>query len=41
VRECKTEAERVEALRELFGICLTEEEALSIRGLATELVGEV
>jgi arylamine N-acetyltransferase len=40
VRECKTEAERVEALKELFGICLTEEEALSIRGLATELVGE-
>jgi arylamine N-acetyltransferase len=38
VKVCTTEKERVEALRELFGIQLTEEEVVSIRGRQAELV---
>lgn len=38
VKECKTEAERVEALKEYFGITLTEEEKEAIKGWRTELV---
>ncbi|KAK4040296.1 hypothetical protein C8A01DRAFT_46365 [Parachaetomium inaequale] len=41
VKVCTTEAERVEVLREMFGICLTPEEVESIRGRPGELVGEV
>jgi arylamine N-acetyltransferase len=37
VKNCKTEDERVEALSEHFGITLTEEERLSIRGRVTDL----
>lgn len=37
VQECKTEEERIEALREWFGIELTQEERESIRGFGTEL----
>jgi arylamine N-acetyltransferase len=37
VQECKTEAERVEALKRWFGITVTDEEKLAIRGHATEL----
>lgn len=37
VKVCKTEAERVEALREYFGIELTEEEREGIRGTCTDL----
>lgn len=40
VKVCATEAERVEALREWFGIVLTEEEAGSIKGRVSELKGE-
>jgi arylamine N-acetyltransferase len=40
VKVCATEEERVEALRELFGIHLTEEEVVSIRGRQAELVWE-
>lgn len=40
VKRCVTERERVEALREYFGIVLTEEEAQSIRGRSVELRGE-
>lgn len=40
VKVCGTEAERVEALREWFGIVLTEEEVESIRGRVSELRGE-
>ncbi|KAL8806559.1 MAG: hypothetical protein Q9223_003322 [Gallowayella weberi] len=36
-RTCKTEKERVEVLREWFGIRLTEEEERGIEGLVTEL----
>ncbi|KAL8798808.1 MAG: hypothetical protein Q9182_006380 [Xanthomendoza sp. 2 TL-2023] len=36
---CKTEKERVEVLREWFGIRLTEEEERGIGGLVTELKG--
>ncbi|KAK4121287.1 arylamine N-acetyltransferase 2 [Parathielavia appendiculata] len=39
VKACTTEEERVEALRELFGIHLTGEEVVSIRGRQAELVG--
>lgn len=38
VKECKTEGERVEALREYFGIELTDDEKEAIRGYKTELV---
>lgn len=37
VRECRTEGERVEALREVFGIELTEEQRCGIRGWRAEL----
>ena len=37
VKTCKTEEERVEALREYFGIDLTQEESEGIRGTVTEL----
>ncbi|KAK0652956.1 arylamine N-acetyltransferase 2 [Cercophora newfieldiana] len=40
VRVCETEGERVQALREWFGIELTEEERVSIRGRVSELKGE-
>lgn len=40
VRECGSEEERVEALREWFGIELTEEERGGIRGYQTELKAE-
>ncbi|KAK0755021.1 arylamine N-acetyltransferase 2 [Schizothecium vesticola] len=40
IKVCETEAERVDALREWFGIVLTEEEAGSIRGRVSELRGE-
>ncbi|KAK4158569.1 hypothetical protein C8A00DRAFT_39280 [Chaetomidium leptoderma] len=40
-RNLTGKTELVKALRELFGICLTEEEAASIRGRQAELVGEV
>ncbi|KAK4237764.1 arylamine N-acetyltransferase, pineal gland isozyme NAT-10 [Achaetomium macrosporum] len=40
VKVCVTERERVEMLREHFGIQLTEEEAESIRGRQVELRGE-
>ncbi|KAK4448240.1 arylamine N-acetyltransferase, pineal gland isozyme NAT-10 [Podospora aff. communis PSN243] len=39
VRVCKTEGERVDALKEWFGIELTEEERESIRGRVSELRG--
>jgi len=39
VRTCVTERERVDALREYFGIELTEEERVSIRGRVSELRG--
>lgn len=37
VKVCRSEEERVEVLREVFGIVLTEEERLGIRGFETEL----
>ncbi|KAJ3045614.1 N-terminal acetyltransferase, partial [Rhizophlyctis rosea] len=37
VKECRTEEERVEALRERFGIELTQEQRDGIRGYVTEL----
>ncbi|ETS77144.1 hypothetical protein PFICI_11018 [Pestalotiopsis fici W106-1] len=37
VVECKTEAERIEALEKYFGLRLTEEEVLGITGWATDL----
>jgi len=37
VKECKTEEERVQALKEWFGIELTEEEVAGIKGEVTEL----
>lgn len=40
VKKCVTEAERVEALREYFGIRLTEDEAQSIKGRSVELKGQ-
>jgi hypothetical protein len=40
VKVCVTEEERVEALREHFGIVLTEDEAASIKGRRAELGGE-
>jgi arylamine N-acetyltransferase len=39
VRECRSEEERVAALREYFGITLTEEQIEGIRGYVTELRG--
>ncbi|KAK1836030.1 arylamine N-acetyltransferase, pineal gland isozyme NAT-10 [Podospora conica] len=39
VKVCETEEERVEALREWFGIVLTEEEVKSIKGRVSELKG--
>jgi arylamine N-acetyltransferase len=38
IKTCVTEEERVEALREYFGITLTDEERESIRGTKSELV---
>ncbi|KAK4463373.1 PaNAT1 arylamine N-acetyltransferase encoded by the PaNAT1 protein [Cladorrhinum samala] len=40
VKVCRTEEERVEILRELFGIQLTEEEAGAIKGCRCELKGD-
>lgn len=40
VKECRTEAERVEALEEWFGIRLTAEEAAAIKGWSTEIGGD-
>jgi len=37
VKKCKTEGERVEAMREYFGIELREEERDRIRGMVNEL----
>ncbi|KAI9732674.1 MAG: DUF1279 super [Cirrosporium novae-zelandiae] len=37
VKTCTTEEERVEALKEYFGILLTDEEREGIRGMSTEL----
>ncbi|OBT66902.1 hypothetical protein VE03_04221 [Pseudogymnoascus sp. 23342-1-I1] len=37
VQECRTEEERVQALREWFGVELTEEERLAIKGHITEV----
>jgi hypothetical protein len=37
VQECQSEEERVQALREWFGVELTEEEKLAIRGHMTEI----
>ncbi|KAF2221539.1 arylamine N-acetyltransferase 4 [Elsinoe ampelina] len=37
IKVCKTEAERVDALREYFGITLTDEEKKGIQGFRTEL----
>ena len=37
VFECKTEAERIQALREFFGITLTDEQQTSIQGWRTAL----
>ncbi len=39
IMTCETEAQRVEALKEWFGITLTEEEQRGIEGLGTELKG--
>ena len=38
VETCRTEKERVEALRKFFGIDLTEEEQEGIKGLRTQLL---
>ncbi|KAK4670592.1 uncharacterized protein QC763_213150 [Podospora pseudopauciseta] len=40
VKVCRTEEERTEVLKEVFGINLTEEEKGAIRGWASELKGE-
>ncbi|OAL57241.1 arylamine N-acetyltransferase 2 [Pyrenochaeta sp. DS3sAY3a] len=40
VEDCQTEDERVEALEKWFGIRLTEEERLGIKGWGTELRGD-
>jgi hypothetical protein len=40
VKECKSEAERVEALKEYFGIELAEEEKEAIKGHQSEIKGE-
>jgi arylamine N-acetyltransferase len=37
IKKCKNEAERIEVLKEWFGITLTEEEERGIGGLITEL----
>lgn len=39
VKDCKTEDERIEALREWFGISFTDEEKAGIVGHVTELKG--
>jgi arylamine N-acetyltransferase len=39
IRSCRTENERVEALKEVFGITLTEEEKDGIKGRVTDLKG--
>jgi len=39
LKTCETEAERVEAIKEWFGITLTPEEQASIKGWRTELKG--
>lgn len=38
VRVCKSEEERIEVLKEMFGITLSEEERLGIRGWRTEIL---
>ena len=38
IKECKTEGERIQALREYFGIELTDEEKEAIKGHKTELL---
>ena len=40
VKECRTEAERVEGLKEWFGMRLTAEEAGAIKGWSTEIGGD-
>lgn len=40
VQECKTEAERIDALKRYFGIRLTEEQIGGIKGTRTELEGQ-
>lgn len=40
VMECKSERERVEVLERYFGISLTDQERVGMRGWATELRGE-
>ena len=40
VEECKTEEERIAALREYFGITLTHEQREGIQGQVTELTGD-
>ena len=39
LRTCKTEEERVQALEDVFGLRLTDEERRGIRGMVTELKG--
>ena len=39
LRTCKTEEERVQALEDVFGLKLTDEERRGIRGMITELKG--
>ena len=39
IKHCKTEDERLEELKVIFGVKLTEEEKLGIRGMVTELHG--
>ena len=41
VKICRSERERVEVLRDMFGIDLTEEEVRAIEGFRTELVEKV
>lgn len=39
LRTCKTEEERVQALEDVFGLRLTDEERRGIGGMVTELKG--
>lgn len=39
IKECRTEEERIEVLREYFGIYLTDDEKQGIKGFETELKG--
>lgn len=39
VEECKTESERVQALRKWFGVVITEEQQAAIKGYMSELKG--